>query len=139
MIYFDDMTDKYGFGDGSTTPMGIDDIRSLYITGFNTFLEVFNSNVRVVAFNRPGLHNGCLIVQINKDDFVKFVNPCDGDELTREIFDTEVNFDDAYHNAYDACMEAGLDDFVVTTVTVDQEAVKDFLTKQSGSVSSLGR
>lgn len=59
---WDDFTSKYGFGDGEQ----LEDIdfaaRTLIVERLNQLPEFHNQGIRAVAYDRPGLHNACLIV-----------------------------------------------------------------------------
>ena len=62
MRFWDDMLDKYGFADGEAVPDGAEVYRAVYIRAVNVLAEQLGSGVRAVAYDRPGVHNGCLIL-----------------------------------------------------------------------------
>jgi len=55
----DEMTSKYGFNDGSNVPMNADEIRARLIKALNKQLP---AAYRAEAYDRPGVHNWCLIL-----------------------------------------------------------------------------
>lgn len=61
MRYFEDMTDKYGFSDGAAVPDGAQLYRKAYIIIVNTMAQELGSGVRLVAYDRAGFHNWCLV------------------------------------------------------------------------------
>lgn len=67
MKYFDEMLTKWGFGDGDAEPDGVYVYRKAYVAAINAFAEKYESNFRAVEFDRPGLHNGCVILFDNME------------------------------------------------------------------------
>ncbi len=62
MRFWDDMQDRRGFADGESTPDGAEVYRAVYVQAVNTLAAQLGSPVRAVAYDRPGFHNGCLIL-----------------------------------------------------------------------------
>ncbi len=62
MKYFDDFTDKFGFGDGESLPPDADAYREVLIRTFNRRAEAVRAKVRCIAFNRPGMHNTNMVL-----------------------------------------------------------------------------
>ncbi len=62
MNYWSEMRTKFGFNDGSCTPPGLDLYREAYILAVNAIAAELCSTVRAVAYDRPGMHNWCLIL-----------------------------------------------------------------------------
>jgi hypothetical protein len=62
MRFWDDMQHKFGFSDGEAVPDGAEVYRAVYIRSVNTLATQLGSAVRVVAYDRPGVHNWCLIL-----------------------------------------------------------------------------
>ena len=62
MRFWDDMQNKYGFSDGEAVPDGAEVYRAVYIRAVNALAEQLGSTVRAVAYDRPGVHNWCLIL-----------------------------------------------------------------------------
>lgn len=60
--YLDDMFTKFGFNDGDDVPDGIERLRKLYIDGINRYAERLGSQFQAVPYDRPGMHNWCLIL-----------------------------------------------------------------------------
>lgn len=67
--YYKEMRSKYGFNEGDT-PEGIEKIRNLIIKKVNTKLRKSKElkKLRLAEFDRPGLHNWCLIEFWDGDD-----------------------------------------------------------------------
>lgn len=71
MQYWEEMNDKYGFGDGSAYPAGIELYRDVYLKTVNKLAENRNSELRIVPFDRGGVHNYCLWMVVPKEWFEK--------------------------------------------------------------------
>lgn len=69
MQYWDEMNNKYGFGDGSAYPAGVELYRDVYVKTVNKLAENRNSELRVVPFDRGGVHNYCLWMVVPKEWF----------------------------------------------------------------------
>ena len=57
MRYWEELNSTYGFSDGISAPEGIELYRKAYIIAVNLLAAEKNCKVRVVAYDRPGLHN----------------------------------------------------------------------------------
>ena len=116
MRFWEDMQSKYGFSDGEAMPDGIDVYREVYIRAVNQLAEQLNSSARVVAFNRAGVHNWCLILMHHLsdlqaqhiEDFTAHVN------IVAETCEADEGLEEAIHQAN----EVELDSLVEVTVTV---------------------
>lgn len=64
MKYWDEMRSKYGFDDGAAEPSEARLLRKVYVTAVNNIAERRGSQVRVVCYDRPGMHNSCMIVNV---------------------------------------------------------------------------
>lgn len=69
MQYWDEMNNKYGFGDGSAYPAGVELYRDVYVKTVNKLAENRNSDLRIVPFDRAGVHNYCLWMVVPKEWF----------------------------------------------------------------------
>ena len=114
MKYFDDMLDKYGFGDGGAVPPDAWACRDIYIAALNALAAHNGSAVRAVPFNRAGMHNSCLILFVSAKDAARLAS---GDE---EL--AQVTPDSGMASAIDQANVLDLDDFVVITAHVTQSA-----------------
>ncbi len=65
---WDDFTDKWGFSDGNSVEQRDFDARAIIISKLNGLPEFKASNVRAVAYDRPGVHNPCLITLLPNPD-----------------------------------------------------------------------
>ena len=64
MKYWEDFQSKWGFGDGDSVPPDALLIRQVYVRELNRMLCRRRSTVRLLAWDRPGMHNSLLIVRI---------------------------------------------------------------------------
>jgi len=103
MQYWDEFVNKFGFGDGDAAPPDVAERRDVYIRYLNALAESFGSNVRAMAFDRGGCHNFHMITLVQSG-------------TTEEV----EAIDAAWETAFDIAMEAGLDEYVVTTVTIKE-------------------
>lgn len=125
MKFWEDMQSKWGFNDGNAIPEGVEDYRTVYIRAVNRLAEQLNSQVRAVAYNRPGLHNYCLVIfykvtdlqDISVEQYAKHV----------DIHAPVVEPDEAMREAIWQAYEAQLDNFLQITVEIDPE-LDDFIT-----------
>lgn len=69
MQYWEEMNNKYGFGDGSAYPAGVELYRDVYLKTVNKLAENRNSDLRIVPFDRGGVHNFCLWMVVPKEWF----------------------------------------------------------------------
>lgn len=118
MRFWDDMQTKYGFSDGDAVPDSVETYRAVYIRAVNQLAEQLGSRVRVVAYDRFGLHNSCLIVLHELIDL-------DGQErdLTQhtDIAAAEAVPDDAMQEAIRQACELDLDNFVQVSVEIGDD------------------
>lgn len=138
MKYYNDMLTKYGFGDGEAVPDNAEIYRTVYIFAINHIAEKFDSKVRVVAYDRPGMHNWCMIVMVSKEKSMEI----DADIINRSLdenneydeytlttglagevvcLDDLVEQDEAMEKAINHARELGLDDYVVESAEIDPD------------------
>lgn len=136
MQFWSEMDTKYGFSDGEAIPPGIETYREVYLRAMNALLKRFDSNIRVVAYDRGGCHNWCLFLRVNKDAYAKMMkaNPASvldgsGISITSSEVTTEPKPDEAYQKALGAAYELDLDDYVEVKVTVDRKSLEAALTQ----------
>ena len=67
MKYWEDMQSKYGFAGGDATPPEAEACRNTYVMILNSCLRKHGSSIRVVPWDRGGVHNSILIVTIPAD------------------------------------------------------------------------
>jgi hypothetical protein len=133
MKYFDEMCNKFGFDDGDAEPQGMRAYRHVYVAGMNALLAARQSAVRVTAWNRPGMHNGCMIVPVTVD-FCATLDPqhiLDGDHLPTgwSVTDDGADaLDDAYWTALGDARDLELEQYVVVTATIDTAGLEGRLT-----------
>ena len=127
MRYFDDMNDKFGFGDGECVPHDASVCRQLYCRFLNVLLEKHGSECRIVTYDRPGLHNWCLWQRIPRSVF---------DGLSENIRNSEEPINDAIEEPVadegwalalaEAC-ELNLDELVMVRVSTDEKEIVEML------------
>jgi hypothetical protein len=103
--YYHDM--RRPFGDGEAVPEGVAEYRGVYIRAINALAAKRGSKVVAVGYDRPGMHNWCLI------DFETDEKPTDLDEIMCD--------------AIAELMEMDMDRFVKVKVEVDEDALAKFL------------
>jgi len=116
MRFWEDMQSKWGFSDGNAVPDGIEVYREVYIRAVNKLAEQLGSSVRLVAYDRFGVHNWCLILMHQLSDL---------QARGIENFTTHVDIDADTSGADEAMDEAirqadelELDGFVEVTVSL---------------------
>ncbi len=102
MRFWDEMQAKSGFSDGESVPEGADVYREVYIRAINRLAEQRGSTVRAVAYDRPGMHNWCLVT-------FRVAGTPDG---------TEVLPDDQMDTAIEQALDLDLDGFVPVVVAI---------------------
>lgn len=121
MKYWEDFNSKYGFSDGDATPPDAVAQREVYVTILNALAEKLNSAVRVAKYDRPGMHNYCLILTIPKEDLTE------NGEASERFFKSgavEPAFDEPMQEAYELAQYRGLDDMVKIKVQIDKKELK---------------
>lgn len=122
MIYWEDMTDKYGFNDGEAVPPDAEQRRSVYVMAVNRFAKALSSQYRVEAYDRPGMHNWCLVLTVTAD----------GTPNSEERSDAAL--EDAIAMAYDIHLDA----FVETKVTIHTHALHTALVERCDMLKKQG-
>lgn len=56
------MRSKYGFEDGEAVPDGAEEYRTVYVAALNKAAAKFGSALEAYPYDRPGMHNHCLIL-----------------------------------------------------------------------------
>ncbi|SMB96775.1 hypothetical protein SAMN00808754_1646 [Thermanaeromonas toyohensis ToBE] len=65
MSYYLEMRSKYGFSDGELVPAEAEVVRSILVEAINAYLGP-DSKVEAYEYDRPGMHNPCLIMYRDK-------------------------------------------------------------------------
>lgn len=130
MQFFDDMIEKYGFGDGDSEPPGMRKYRSVYVRVLNALLEKLGSAYRAVAYNRPGMHNSCMILFCGKKAIAGKAK-CqieEGDlEIKKALSFEEVAEEEQFVQAVDIARELYLDELLQTETAIDEDGLKKTL------------
>lgn len=119
MRFWDDMLEKYGFADGEAMPDGAEVYRAVYVRAVNALAEQLRSEVRAVAYDRPGIHNWCLILFHRLSD-LEAQGICVY-ALHVEIDAAEVEPDEAMDEAIRQACLMDLDSFVEVRVSIGAE------------------
>lgn len=119
MRFWEDMQSKWGFSDGDAVPDGVEVYRNIYIRAVNQLAGELGSSVRVVAYDRFGVHNWCLILMYQLADLQAhhvedFTAPTDIDAEVAQA-------DDAMEEAIRQAYELDLDSFAEVTVTLSDD------------------
>ena len=107
---WEDFRSKYGFSDGASIRAQDRAARAILVNVLNARPEMKAAGVRAITYDRPGLHNNCLIVTV-----------CDGAGMTDEQLRTlwlggiggaalpslNVAIDDLVREAYNATVPSG--------------------------------
>lgn len=124
MIYYEDMQTKAGFSDGEDVPSNAWSARTLYITALNHVAKERGSNVRVVAYDRPGMHNPCLMIHVTAPMLDEIGG--DPDRSHPEVFDVmqkhgvsvQVFPDEGFREAEEICHDLNLDQYLTQRGTL---------------------
>ena len=134
MIYFDEMVEKYGFDDGEMVVDAFFDYREVYLRVVNALAARNGSTCRMVAWNRPGMHNCCMIVTVSVTCFdalsaESVLSPESRYWDLSEWPESEavVENDDAMNQAIEAAREMSLDDLVVVKSKIAKKALNKIL------------
>lgn len=105
MMYFEDMSSKWGFNDGEAVPPGAAVYRKVYVLVMNTLLKKHNSLVRLVAYDRGGVHNWCLVLLVPRE----MADSLSMDEIVSGSFNPSVEFEEATPDSlYDAAIQEAM-------------------------------
>lgn len=105
MKYWDEMQDKFGFSDGSSIPPDARVCRELYVRVINRLCEKRGLPIRAESYDRPGLHNWCMIVMRNLN-----------------------GHRNEWADVFTEALEMQLDDYIRVEVTVAEDEVTDLFT-----------
>jgi hypothetical protein len=65
---WDDFTDKYGFRDGASVEPRDFEARSTLVEVLNDHAAMKAAGLQALEYDRPGLHNPCLVVVVKGQD-----------------------------------------------------------------------
>lgn len=71
---YNEMRNRHGFGDGACSPQGIKKVRDKIIGLINNGLPR-NSKIEAYAFDKPDIHNWCMICYRNKKTHTESGHP----------------------------------------------------------------
>jgi len=137
MKYWDEMDDKYGFGDGGAYPPGVELYRDVYVKTVSRLAEIGGSAFRIVPLDRAGAHNYCLWESVPKDWFENEFLPKQNADLG--VLWKAVDFkdlppdmpimpqDEALETAIEKAMSMDLDSFVVTSPFISRVFTEEVL------------
>jgi hypothetical protein len=120
MRYWQDMESRYGFGGGESVPPDAYESREVYVRTMNRLLELHESGVRLIAYDRPGMHNECLILKVTSIEFQEIPEK---DVLSGHWAPpndwVEPDEDDAFMAAGEQAHDSYVDDYVDVEVTIN--------------------
>ncbi|MEI6166507.1 MAG: hypothetical protein WCS52_04875 [bacterium] len=123
MKYWEDFQTKWGFGDGDSVPPDALMLRQVYVRELNNLLRKRQSAVRLLSYDRPGIHNSLMIVRVDAQLVCKV--PERRLWLGQEIGGweppgdwSEPETDAAYDAVLDEAEDMELDSMVETTVRI---------------------
>ena len=124
MKYWEELHNKWGFSDGDAIPPDARACREVYIREINKLAKRKGSSVRLLAYDRPGMHNCYLILRVDAES-VRNVPPrrlCTGQWKGGYALKVpgwkEPPSDEALEEAIQEAYEMGLDSLVVTEVRI---------------------
>lgn len=131
MKYWEEFQSKWGFGDGDAVPPDACALRYVYIREINRLAAANGSAARLVAYDRPGMHNPYLICRVPAD-LVKDIpekdlckgSTCGGWEPEKDW--PKPDMDDQMQAAIDAAHERDdIDGLVEVDVSIADETGAD--------------
>jgi len=138
MIYWEEMTSKYGFNDGESVPPFVEKYRAAYVMAINKVAEAHESNVRVVAYDRPGCHNWCIIIRISKKDYDKINNSriITNGEIKLSDYDIAgfVESDGKFDEALEAVKDIDIDSYFDVKIEFDRQGLEEELSQFMPSI-----
>ena len=127
MKYWEEYQSKWGFQDGDSVPPDALLLRQVYVGKLNRELLKRKSGVRLLAWDRPGMHNPLLIVRILAESVrkVPLGRLCVGQMAGG--YDPEPGWqepepDTVFDQVIEAAQELDLDGMVETRVTLRRVA-----------------
>ena len=132
MKYLEDMCDKFGFQDGEVVPVGIRSYRDVYVRVLNHLLPQFGSGVRAVAYDRPGMHNSCMILFVSQTFFDPLAS---ADVLSGDVSVPDDGFadpDEGYDQAVTYLDDNDIDvdqEFLQVSVKIRESWLRKFMAK----------
>jgi hypothetical protein len=139
MRFWEDMQNKFGFADGEALPDGVEEYRSIYLRTINKLAAQKGSIVSAVAYNRPGMHNYCLVLFYKTEDlpeleilgYTDIVEPDahPNIEPVQEI-------DDAMQEAIQEAFDLELDNYVEVNIEISPD-FEDFLLSLNESAENI--
>lgn len=124
MKYYEEMLTKWGFSEGVTAPLGIEHYRTAYILAINSLAAAGNSCVRLRAYDRPGMHNWCLILTVPVESVKEMPPPL---LAVPDDHYEHVDQDEAMERAISDAMEMGIDAYVTCRITLSKSSIKQLL------------
>ena len=73
MKYWDDYFSKFGFGDGDQVPADAQEWRVVALQAINPLLDKYKSSVRLIPYDRGGMHNSIMLFWVDLENFNKCI------------------------------------------------------------------
>ena len=111
MRYWNDMSSKFGFNDGEGIPQGITKYREVYILVMNALLKKHGSEIRMMAVDRGGCHNWCMIMPVRLKDVSKFKDQ-DFLDVTKADVNEASDLGYGFSRAFCEAIDLNVDQFI---------------------------
>lgn len=119
MRFWEEMQGIYGFSDGESVPDGATTYRAIYIRSVNRLAEQLDSSVRVVAYDRVGVHNPCLVLFYRLSDLS--TQRIQDFTLYSDFVAEIVSADTAMEAAIEQAKLMDVDRFVVVSISIAEQ------------------
>ena len=125
--YWDEFISKYGFGDGDHLPPDCWETRTAMVRLINAAAEQLGSDRRVAEYDRPGMHNSCMVLIVPKEP--------DDETSAEQEADADDALDDAIEMVQYMCRTGQLAGIVRVKVSLDQKMLASGITAVQARVA----
>jgi len=118
MKYWEEYQSKWGFGDGDSMPPDAYAVRTVYCREINKLAKKKGSKIRLLAWDRAGMHNCYLIVPVPLELVARIpaAKLCTGE--AEVAWSEKAELDGPMTKAIEEAYEMDLDDYIETTVRI---------------------
>jgi hypothetical protein len=136
MRYLEEMQSKWGFSDGDATPAGIYEYRTAYILAVNTIAAQLGSKQRMAAFDRPGMHNGCLVFFTSQPEIVALPIEALTESRPGWVGEKEEATDELMSEAIRQAWDLDIDGYVTVRVSLSKGSMNQLLKLKPEAVTA---
>jgi hypothetical protein len=123
------MQSKYGFADGEDIPPDALVARKLYCVFVNRLAELWGSRIRVIEYDRPGVHNPVLVEFLTDRELAtRLTATYDGKEMLTQPSHIACWPDGPMYSAIAQATALNLDFFIADDTTVMVSAFTEYVT-----------